>query len=258
MGIDFDNADDLVGLGDKGVFTPTGSFSITGCFFARTVNPEDAGMISKWKPSQLEYLVRIYQGVIRWHVFLTANNSIDSASISANTWTHFVCTYNSSLNEIDIFIDSVGTGSPVSTSGSITDGTAELEFGRYNSSNPFDGILSDVVFYSVVLSQAEINQLYNSRIKYMPLQIQPSNFIGYWPMNDGSDGTSADGDTIRDLSGNGNDGTGDDGANNTGLTWKAEEVLSYPAGVLPVTLSSVLVGNPWYYYAQQRRVMPCG
>ena len=36
------------------------------------------------------------------------------------------------------------------------------------------------------------------------------------------------GTTWYDKSGNGNNGTGDDGANNTGLTWYGEEVLTYP------------------------------
>jgi hypothetical protein len=51
-------------------------------------------------------------------------------------------------------------------------------------------------------------------------------------MDDQEAGTSADGDTVRDLSGNGNNGTGNDGADNTGLTWTQETVLSYPQRIL--------------------------
>lgn len=90
-------------------------------------------------------------------------------------------------------------------------------------------IVNDVAIWKgVAVSGAELSLSYNSRVKHMPLQIQPLNLVAYLPMDDGQDGTSADGATVSDMSGNGNNGTGDDGANNTGLTWKAEEVLSYP------------------------------
>jgi hypothetical protein len=49
----------------------------------------------------------------------------------------------------------------------------------------------------------------------------------YWPLDNQPDGTAADGDTYRDRVGT-NNGTGSDGANNTGLTNIAEKVLSYP------------------------------
>jgi len=45
-----------------------------------------------------------------------------------------------------------------------------------------------------------------------------TGLVGAWNFEEGSSG-SADGATIVDLSGNSNDGTGDDGANNTGLSW---------------------------------------
>ena len=40
-------------------------------------------------------------------------------------------------------------------------------------------------------------------------------------MNDGPDGESADGDTVTDRKGT-NDGIGDDGDNNKGLTWRSK------------------------------------
>jgi len=55
--------------------------------------------------------------------------------------------------------------------------------------------------------------------------------VGYWPLDDSPDGTSGDGDTFVDRSGTGNNGTGVDGANNTGLTVKASSYLMYPAPV---------------------------
>ncbi|MCK4817134.1 hypothetical protein KA005_15295 [bacterium] len=54
-------------------------------------------------------------------------------------------------------------------------------------------------------------------LRNMPLQIEPAN-----PVNDGPDGTSADGDMVTDQSGSGNNGTGLDGANDSKLTWRSK------------------------------------
>ncbi|MFC1620993.1 DUF2341 domain-containing protein, partial [Candidatus Omnitrophota bacterium] len=45
-----------------------------------------------------------------------------------------------------------------------------------------------------------------------------TDLVGYWDFNEGSSG-SADGATVHDRSGNGNNGTADNGANNIGLSW---------------------------------------
>jgi len=115
------------------------------------------------------------------------------------------------------------------------DSTADLSIGSINSGDTcagskiqyFNGQITEVAIWNTALSATDIEILYKSKIKGMPLQIKPANLVAYWPMNSGRDGTSADGDTIYDRSGNGNNGTGDDGAGE-GLTWKGEEVLSYP------------------------------
>jgi hypothetical protein len=87
--------------------------------------------------------------------------------------------------------------------------------------------ITDLVVWDTGLSATDVSELY-SKIKGMARQIKPANILDHRPLNDGPDGTSADGDNIRDLSVNRNTGTGDDGANNTGLTWQAESVLTHP------------------------------
>lgn len=96
----------------------------------------------------------------------------------------------------------------------------------------YDGEITEVAVWNCTLGLADIALLSSSKIKGMPLQIQPANLKGYWPMNDVSSDMSADEDTVRDLSGNSNNGTGIDGANNTGLTWTGESILSYSNSVL--------------------------
>jgi hypothetical protein len=60
-----------------------------------------------------------------------------------------------------------------------------------------------------------------------------TNLEFYIPFNDGVNDTSADGDAVNDISGNGHNFTGNDGANNTGLTWSVSGYLwgeQYPSG----------------------------
>ena len=106
----------------------------------------------------------------------------------------------------------------------------DLTIGSFIPDDPgFDewsnGTTDDPFLHAKELSATEMAQIYNSKMRYMPIQISSS--VGYWPLDDQPDGTSFDGDTAVDRSGNGNDGVGNDGANGTGLTAKAEEVLSY-------------------------------
>ena len=99
--------------------------------------------------------------------------------------------------------------------------------GRVGDTNPADGGIDEVMLWSVQLTNAEGEELARSHIRRHPLQIQTSSLVGHWALDDVSDGTSADGATFIDMIG-GNNGTGDDGGNNTGLTGIAGRVLTYP------------------------------
>jgi hypothetical protein len=98
---------------------------------------------------------------------------------------------------------------------------------RVAATAPVNAVINEFHIYDTDLSLAEISIIYNSGMKRTRLQNLVPNIVSYWSIDDGPDGTSADGDTVKDLSRNNNEGTGDDGANNTGLTWTAEEVLTY-------------------------------
>jgi len=120
------------------------------------------------------------------------------------------------------------------------------------ASNFFNGSIEEVLAWNNNLTAKERGQTSDAKLRGHASQIQKSNLTLYCPMDDGSNGTSANGDTIRDLSGNGNDGTGDNGPNNTGLTYEGSKILSPQSDVMPVIFTPV-TGSPWYYYAQQNR-----
>jgi len=104
--------------------------------------------------------------------------------------------------------------------------TTALDLGRAVWDSQYTtAILSDARVYNRALAPAEIEALAASRLKYHSIT---NGLVAYWPLDDQPDGTSGNGDTFRDRSGNANHGTGDDGGNNTGLTARAETLLSYP------------------------------
>jgi hypothetical protein len=112
-------------------------------------------------------------------------------------------------------------------------------------SNFLGGQIAEPTVWNAGLTPSEMYELFNSNTPDKPLSIQPSNLIAYYPMDDQPAGTSADGDTVRDASGNNNNGTGDDGPNNTGLTWRAEDLFT-GSGLDPATNFAVCVVSQGY------------
>ena len=144
-------------------------------------------------------------------------------------WQHICVTFDASADDFDIWYN----GSEQSVTGSsgwgITGKTDNVIFiGSRDDGNFFEGTYSEFAIWTSILTDAEIPMLYNAKVKGLPLQIQPSNLEMYLPLDDLPSGTSADGDTFVDRTGNGFDGTGDDGANDSGLTVVGEDLLSYP------------------------------
>ena len=101
----------------------------------------------------------------------------------------------------------------------------------------YNGSLTEVAVWDVALSANQIKQLSDSRVKGMPLQFKDADNNGtqdlqlYLPLDDFANGTALDTSTdgYKDLSGNGNHGTGVDSDGDSKNI--AEEVLSYPAQV---------------------------
>ena len=150
-----------------------------------------------------------------------------------NAWHHLAYTYDGSGNAsgVSFYVDGVGETENIrldTLTGSILNNHPFRLFMRHDGGADLEGIIGEIAVWSVELSAAEVSRLASAESRHMPLQIQAAGLVSYHTLDDEEDGTSADGDTFLDYSGNGNTATGDDGANNTGLTARAEEVLSYP------------------------------
>lgn len=132
-------------------------------------------------------------------------------------WHNIVVTGNGS--SIEIFIDGVsrGTGSPGFPS-SNTSAPFTL-WGRNGTSSSPAGTMDDVRVYNRVLSQNEIESLYGSRSRLLILD----GIVGWWKLDDGVEGGTISGATVRDSSGNVLTGTASGSP-----TWGASNEINYP------------------------------
>ena len=198
--------------------TPTGNFDIVSKYVSQGSIPleinNSKNIVSWWGASSAGMLAR------------------SSNVISTNTWYKICNTFdNTGDRKGRIYLNGIEVSytTKANASGTLeSDSSNNLEIGRGVVSRYFDGIISDVAIWSSILSSQEILQYGKSNVKRNALQLSPSTLVAYWALNEHPDETSGDSDTFYDKSRNINNCTGSDGANNTGLTAKAEEILSYP------------------------------
>jgi len=235
-GVDFDGTDDVVSLPASSVVFNSGNPFSFSCwvYWGRSGS------------SSLEYLYagsQDWSGVIQinhdWNfIFFSCdgdteiNTESNDDAVPLNTWSHIVVTWDGSVTATNVkfYVNGSLIAHQSNQNGvNLSSDTGVKYLGNRNDgARPFDGIINEVALWSAVLSATEITILAKSKVKGIPLQIQPANLVMYLPLDDEADGTSADGDTFVDRSGSGYEGTGVDGGNNTGLTARAEEYLSYP------------------------------
>jgi hypothetical protein len=242
-GLEFDSTDDVVNLGTEAgleglsVFTicawirPNSGFStnfpmifshynasLNGWDFYVVYNAGGYGLATSWGHTSGGY----------------SYAEITTAEMSFDAW-HHVCAIQNGNNHtaVKLYIDGVDKTASINSTNS--DGTRDSDAGvsffignYYDSSETFVGIVSDIRLYNRVLSTAEVGTLYNSRLR--GAGILGSGLIGYWPLDDGESGTACNGDAVSERIAN-RGGTGDDGANNTGCTWRGETIIRRPAPI---------------------------
>ena len=151
------------------------------------------------------------------------------ANLASSTWYNIVFSWTDTARAVYVNGSSKTLNSVAdNTTTPIQDCTNDFEIGFDGTSGGtyLDGIITEVAVWTSALTQADANQLALSRIKGMPLQVDPSNLQGYWPMDEKAVGTDINGVTFVDSTGN-NNGTGSDAGGQS--TFSGEEVLSYPS-----------------------------
>ena len=235
-GVDFDGIDDLITVGDADNLEGYTAISFGGWVKRNGAQPDSGFGTSFIKPragSQPVYCVFIKDAGARVRLnTVTDDSGLNSWEILndfvSGEWHHFFVTWTSG-EKPKIYFDGVSQSLSAdggTLTGTLVTSTDPLQFSL--ATLRYKGVVSEWYLYSAALTSTEVTMIANSKVKGIGLQIQPSSLKAYYPLDDQPDGASGDGDTFLDRSGLGHNATGNDGANNTGLTAKAEEVLSYP------------------------------
>lgn len=239
-GVDFDNADDVLDCGSG-----TSLDDLTALTIAVWANPDSMGegTLGRFTDKTVQlFLNRTSTSPVTTKSLLfqlncaTTNITRHSADnvVVTGEWHHYAVTWSggtTASTSVKFYKDGVETSynatSTNCTGARTSDATNSLLIGNSSgATRTFDGKIGEVAIWSSELTAAQIASLVTDT-KRMPLQVSKSTLVGYWDLLDEEDGSSADGDIFYDGSGSANNCTGSDGANNTGLTAKAEEVLSY-------------------------------
>jgi len=228
--IDFDGTDDFVSVGARGSLFDSDSFSV--CAWIKTAGSPPDYIFSDYNSSgSTSSFALALDGSNRARFFWenpnpTAPQAIGTTVLSDNNWHHLCGTWNGTTRTVYVDGVSEGTNATAQTRSDVGGVAAIGRPGAFDGLY-FDGIIDDVRFYNDALTAAEVKSLFESKLR--------GTFIGrslgaYWTVNDGPDGTSADGDRIISTTGI-NHGTGDDGAGNANLTWVGASPLSYPPNI---------------------------
>lgn len=231
-GVEFDGVDDLA-------TTTAGSSTI--------MNSDSNWTVSIWFKNDLTSVTTTQRmlvlkrsgggsGLIIWNADGAPDNfgfiAHDGGGFTSAVVIEAMSTLGTTLHNVIITYDGTtyksyldGVADDTLTDGFAGFGTDPLIIGA-DAGNPFDGTIYDIDMWRTDLTAPEVSNYYGSRLARMELNIESSNIAGCWHFDDQPTGDSADGDTMQDNC-NGYLFTGDNGANNTGLTWTAG-VLSYP------------------------------
>ncbi len=221
--VECDGTDDTIQISDSSSLALTSSWTYA-LWMKRTAidNAVAESFVSHWNSTSAGRQILIYfttgGNVNKIQVdipfianILTSTNEVDDTSL------HHIAVTKSG-NDWVIYVDGASDGS-VTDATAQENSTAVLSICNDIVTPQFTSIIiSEYSAWNIALSATEISQLYIGGLRRLPLQIQSSKLVLDLSLDDVPDGQNADGRTFRDLSGNGNDATGDDGANNTGMT----------------------------------------
>jgi hypothetical protein len=174
----FDGVSGYVEIASNSNLNPAASFSIEGWIFPRQDRVQQ--IMSKWAdtPDQLNqrsYAFFTYtnealgfgisdlahQWDVSFHKFFTTNNVLN-----LNTWSHVAAVYDQPAGARRIYVNGVKVAERIDPPITVTNSTARVGIGAglfssTGSREYFDGLIDELSFYSVALSAAEIEAIYN-------------------------------------------------------------------------------------------------
>ncbi len=221
MGVRFDGIDDR--LEHNGSVVSGYPFTLYAKFKLNTVSGINNIITLTDINSDNNYLYFRADDTPRWAFFIRNSGGstlIETNSPPLDTDWHTVFCVSRASNDHELFID----GASVATSSSSQGFPSGLDryllafWTRQNGDTEnADVDIDESAIWSTDLSNSEITQVHNNN-KGEALNVQFGSLLVYNPLDDFASGGSADGLNFSDSSGNNIELTGNDGANNTGLT----------------------------------------
>lgn len=216
--INFDGVDDNINAGSDNSLDNMSAFTLTVWMNANSEGGNDVGRIfskSNWaliaSDTGRTNALTFYITDTGFSNYLKVR-AIDN-SWSIGTWHHVVMAWNGGTdvaNDMKLYIDGTEVAYNLQDYDPGTrgdDSGANLLIGEHQGQSwNFDGELDDARIYNRALSATEIADMYNAQTANC--SAPTSNLVGHWTLDETS------GSTIADSSGNSNNGTWTDGANN--------------------------------------------
>jgi hypothetical protein len=229
----FDGTDDYVATGTPPTLSGAAGLTVAVWFLVPSTPLGGGALVAMGtygSASQYTFVLRLNSATqIRWGLSDGVNNTVWNATVGTlpnNTWTHIAATWDGTtvrlyINGIQEDSTSTGVNPSLNTAvGYVYMGTE----GRL--ADFFAGTMQEAQYWPVALSVNEIESLAKSRLFNVGI-LSP---LEHWSLDGCTDGASVDGAVFADRSGNSFPVTGNNGANNTGLTCQTSTTLSYPWG----------------------------
>lgn len=213
----FDGVGDYIDVGDGAALEFTDSDSFSLCAWIKSSGTDWGHVVGKWGYASSGYSLYYYDGVPKFIVNVESDGNVPtvngSTNCSDNVW-HFICgTYDAATKNMKIYVDGAFENSGTYAEGDHNPNSGKVYVGsRQDFEIPgayFDGLIDDIRIFNRVVSDSEIQQLYNelpdmdSDADGMPDDWETSHFGDL--SHDGTADTDFDGLTDLEEYNNGTD-----------------------------------------------------
>ena len=126
---------------------------------------------------------------------------------SEKTWYHFTATYDSSAQEVKLYVNG-NLRNTIAYSGPIAVSTGALCIGGYSGGQNHFGIIDEVRIWKVTRSQEQILSTFSDTLAWQYYTTNDSGLVGYWRFDEGIPaGNNTGVTTLPDLTTNAYNGT---------------------------------------------------
>jgi len=188
--VDFDGDDDQIIVADSASLDISGAAMSISVWIAPDFNQTTGDREHRIVDKNLDnaeayrFMFNATEDDWRFRLFADGGVNVDTTGVTwtAGTWHHLACRYDGS--DMYIYWDGVEEASASQTGNITTNNDTMLIGNNHANDGEFDGEISELAIWSSDIGATAITQLYESRLKGTPQQIDPSNLEAYHPLDD--------------------------------------------------------------------------